>query len=155
MRRKDKQVSDPAIIGALFSAGKVCRIAMVDNGEPYVVPVNYGYLDNTLFIHSAAAGRKLDILKRHSRVCFEIESPVEIIEHAEPCHWDARARSLVGYAVASIVTDLPGKRHGLDVIMRHYGKRDANAYDQKQLEAVVILKVAIESVTCKQVGEWE
>ena len=154
MRRKDKQVSDPSLIDGLFSSGKVCRIGMVDNGEPYIVPVNYGYVDNTLYIHSAAAGRKIDVLKRDSRVCFEIESPVEIVEHAEPCHWGARARSLVGYGVVEIVTDVQGKRQGLDVILRHYGKRDANAYDQKQLEAVVVLKVAIESVTCKQVGKW-
>ncbi len=87
MRRKDKQVGDPALIDGLFSAGRVCRIGMVDNGEPYIVPVNYGYADNTLYIHSAAAGRKIDILKRDSRVCFEIESPAEIVEHAEPCHW--------------------------------------------------------------------
>lgn len=155
MRRNDKQVSDPTVIEKLLSAGRVCRIGMVDGDEPYIVPVNYGYEDNSLYIHSAAAGRKIEILERDRRVCFEIESPVEITAHAEPCHWGAKARSLVGYGIVEIVTDLQGKKHGLDVIMRHYGKRDANAYSQTQLEAVVVLKVAIESVGCKQVGEWE
>jgi len=131
MRRKDKQVTNSSVIDGLFLAGRVCRIGMVDNGEPYVVPVNDGDADNTLYIHSAAVGRKIDIPKRDSRVCFEIESPVEI------------------------VTDLQSKRHGLDVIMRHHGKRDENMYDRKQLEAVVVLKVTIESVACKQLGEWE
>jgi nitroimidazol reductase NimA-like FMN-containing flavoprotein (pyridoxamine 5'-phosphate oxidase superfamily) len=56
MRRKDKQVTDPAVIGDLFSSGRVCRLAMVDDGEPFVVPVNYGYADNVLYIHSAAVG---------------------------------------------------------------------------------------------------
>ncbi len=155
MRRKDKQVSDPNVILGVFSSGKVCRLAMVEDGEPYVVPVNYGYADNALHIHSAAVGRKIDILKRHGRVCFEIESPVEIVEHTEPCQWGARARSLVGYGTAEIVTDPHDKRHSLDVIMQHYGRLGANAYDPKQLESVVVIRVAIESVTCKQVGNWE
>ena len=128
---------------------------MVDEGEPYVVPVNYGYADNALYFHSAAVGRKIDILARHSRVCFEIESAVEIVAHAEPCQWGAKARSLVGYGVATILTDAQGKRHGLDIIMRHHGKLDSAVYDQKQFDAVVVARVAIESVTCKQVGKWE
>ncbi len=154
MRRKDRQVDDPALIESLFAAGQVCRLAMADEGEPYIVPVNYGYAEHTLYVHSAAAGRKLEILKRNGRVCFEIESPVEIVSHPEPCHWGAKARSLVGYGNAVIVTDLDAKRRGLDVLMRHYGKSDANAYDAKQLAAIVILRIAIESVTCKQVGQW-
>ena len=128
MRRKDKQVTDPAVIGGLFKSGRVCRLAMVDEGEPYVVPVNYGYADNGLYFHSAAVGRKIDILARHSRVCFEIESPVEIVAHAEPCQWGARARSLVGYGVAKILTDAHDKRHGLDIIMQHHGKLDSAVY---------------------------
>ena len=154
MRRKDKEVTDPGIIAELLSSAEVCRVAMVDNGEPYVIPLNYGYCDNALYIHSAAAGRKIEILKRNKRVCFEIESPILIVRSAEPCHWGSRARSLVGYGNVEIVTDREQKKQGLDIIMRQHGKTDPNLYDEKQLDAVLVLKVVIESVTCKQVGNW-
>jgi hypothetical protein len=155
MRRNDKEITDQRIINDIFATAEVCRIAMVDNGEPYVVPLNFGYLDSALYVHSAAAGRKIDILKRGGRVCFEIESAAEITRHPEPCHWGARARSLIGYGRVEIITDLEEKKRGLDIIMAHYGKTDPNVYDGKQLSAVVILRIWIESVTCKQLGKWD
>jgi nitroimidazol reductase NimA-like FMN-containing flavoprotein (pyridoxamine 5'-phosphate oxidase superfamily) len=154
MRRKEKEVTDARIINDIFATAGVCRIAMVDHGEPYIVPLNFGYRDNALYIHSADAGRKIDILKRNSRVCFEIEGASAIIKHAEPCHWGTKSRSLIGYGRVEIVTDFQEKKRGLDIILAHYGKTDQNVYDEKQLRAVVILRISIESVTCKQVGDW-
>ena len=128
---------------------------MVDGGEPYIVPVNYGYRDGALYIHSSSVGRKIEILNRHPRVCFEIESPAAITKHAEPCRWGAKARSIVGYGTVEIFTDVEAKKRGLDIIMAHYGKTDPNTYDEQQLAAVVILRVLIESVACKQLGNWD
>ncbi len=154
MRRKEKEVTHDRIIKAVFATAQVCRIAMVDNGEPYIVPLNFGYRDHALYIHSAAAGRKIDILKRNATVCFELESTSEIIKHAEPCHWGTKSRSVIGYGRVEIVTDPKEKERGLDIIMAHYGKTDQNVFDQRQLRAVVILKIRISSVTCKQLGDW-
>ena len=154
MRRKDKEVSDPKIIQKLLSTAQVCRLAMVDEGEPYIVPLNYGFRDNALYVHSALEGRKIDILKRNNRVCFEIESDSVIVRHEEPCHWGTRARSVIGYGRVEILTDAEEKRRGLDIILAHYGKTGPNAYDEKQLRSTVILRIAIESVTCKQLGDW-
>lgn len=155
MRRAEKEITDPRIIAEIFATATVCRLAMVDEGEPYVVPVNYGYRDHALYIHSAAGGRKIDVLGRNSRVCFEIESAAEVTKHAEPCHWGTRARSLIGYGRVEFITDRAQKRRGLDIIMAHYGKTDLIVYDEKQLDAVVVLRIAIESVACKQLGDWD
>lgn len=155
MRRKDKEVIDQTIINGLFATAEVCRLAMVDNGEPYIVPLNYGYRDHALYFHSAAAGRKLDILKRNPTVCFEIETLATIIKHAEPCHWGTKARSLIGYGRVEIIADPLEKKRGLDIIMAHHGQTEPNMYDERQLRAVVILKLMVESVTCKQLGNWD
>ncbi len=155
MRRKDKEVTDPSIIQELLSTAEVCRVAMVDEGgEPYIVPLNYGYRDNALYVHSAAVGRKIDLLKRNNRVCFEVESASSIIRHEEPCHWSTRSRSIVGYGHVEILTDHEEKKRGLDIILTHYGKVGPNVYDEKHLRAVVILRISIESVSCKQLGDW-
>jgi uncharacterized protein len=155
MRRKDKEITDQRIIDDIFASATICRLAMVDYGEPYIVPVNYGYREGTLYIHSASVGRKIDILRRQPRVCFEIESSAVITRHAEPCHWGAKARSIVGYGSVVIVTDFEEKRRGLDLIMAHYGKTDPNLYDERQLAAIMILRVSIESMACKQLGHWD
>ena len=155
MRRKDKEVIDPKVISEVFATAEVCRLAMVDHGQPYIVPLNYGYRDHALYFHSAAVGRELDILKRNPEVCFEIETPTAIVKHAAPCHWGTKARSLIGYGRVEIITDPIEKKRGLDIIMAHHGKTDPNVYDENQLGAVVILKLTVESVTCKQLGDWD
>ena len=90
MRRKDKETTDPRIIDNVLSTASICRLAMVDRGELYLIPVNYGYRDGALYVHSASAGRKIDVLCRHPRVCFEIESPAVITQHAEPATGEPR-----------------------------------------------------------------
>ena len=69
MRRKDREVTDPAAIRQILDSAKVMYMGLSDLGEPYVVPLNYGYtLENgilTLYFHSAPAGRKMESLKEN------------------------------------------------------------------------------------------
>ena len=44
MRRKDREVSDQEEIQKIFDDCKVCRIGIVDEDGPYIVPMNYGYV---------------------------------------------------------------------------------------------------------------
>ena len=154
LRQKRREVTDRRIIDGILARAAVCRLAMIDRGEPYVVPVNYGYRDNALYIHSAPVGRKIEALRRRPRVCFEIEGPVRVVPHAKPCRWNAKARSIIGYGRVEILTDPREKRRGLDIIMAHHGRTGANRYGKTPLAAMVLLRVAIESLCCKQVGSW-
>ncbi|MBN2235426.1 MAG: pyridoxamine 5'-phosphate oxidase family protein [Opitutales bacterium] len=154
MRRREKEVSDQTIIGELLSSAQVCRIAMVDGAEPYVVPLNYGYEDGVIYVHSARAGRKIDILKKNPRVCFEIETTSEVIRREVACDWSTKARSIVGYGNVEFVEDPADKRHGLDVIMAHHGQKGPNYFDDGRVNAVEIMRIRIESLACKQLGVW-
>ena len=52
---------------------------MADEAGPYIVPLNFGFSDDSLYFHSAHKGRKIDILKKNPRVCFEFDLGVKII----------------------------------------------------------------------------
>ncbi len=155
MRRKDHEITNPQILTDLLATALVCRLALVDDGEPYLVPLNYGYRDNALYFHSAPVGRKIDALRRNNRVCFEVESPHEIVRHEQPCEWGVKVRSIVGYGRVDFVTDLEEKRRALDVLMAQHGKTDTNTYDPRQLAAVAVLRLEIESMAGKQLGRWD
>ena len=43
MRRSDREITFIEEKLAVIEKNKVMRLAMVDNGRPYVVPLNYGY----------------------------------------------------------------------------------------------------------------
>jgi len=64
MRRREKQITDRSQIEAIIARSQVCRLALSDGGQPYIVPLCFGYRRSRLYFHSAAAGRKIDILRR-------------------------------------------------------------------------------------------
>jgi nitroimidazol reductase NimA-like FMN-containing flavoprotein (pyridoxamine 5'-phosphate oxidase superfamily) len=155
MRRNQFEIKDPAIIVEILSGSEVCRIAMIDNGRPYIVPLNYGYRNNAIYFHSSPLGKKIEILKAKNRVCFEIELSSQIIMGDRPCDWGTKYRSVTGYGTIEFITDFNGKKEGLDIIMSHYGKTGNNEYSEKEVNNVLILKLQIEEITGKQKGDWE
>jgi uncharacterized protein len=154
MRRKQYEITDTAIIEDILSNSEVCRIALIDNDKPYIVPLNYGYKNNAIYFHSSPHGKKIELLKTNNKVCFEIELFTEIIKNEIPCSWGAKYRSIIGYGTIEFLTDPDKKREGLDIIMAHYGKTDNNIYQDKQIEKVLILKLKIKEMTGKQLGNW-
>ena len=67
MRRKEKEIVEKSEIEAVISKASVCRLGMAEEGMPYVVPLCFGYENNTLYFHSAKEGKKVDILKKNNR----------------------------------------------------------------------------------------
>ena len=77
MRRRDREVTDSNEIIHILDTGKVLHLGLVDQGKPYIVPMNYGYIleGNKLvfYLHGALEGRKLDIIRNNSDCCVQIE----------------------------------------------------------------------------------
>lgn len=155
MQRKDKEVTDKKFIEEILSKAEICRVAMVSEGEPYLVPVNYGFTEDAIYIHSASRGKKIDILRKNNRVCFEIDYGHEVLKDELACNWTAKYRSLIGYGSVDILTDDKEKRFGLDKIMEHYGRSQNNVYKEKNVENIVVLKINIEEVSMKQSSDWD
>ena len=154
MRRKDKEITDRKIIEEIISKSIVCRVAMFDEEYPYILPFNYGYHQNALYIHSALKGKKLDLIKKNNKVAFVIELPYEIITGEKSCDWTTKYKSVVGFGKIEILTSEEEKRNGLDIIMAQHGKSEGNNYSDKSIIPMLILKLTIESVTGKQSGEF-
>jgi len=136
-------------IESIILKAKVCRLGLVDGNRPYVVPMSFGYHENALYFHTGKKGGKMEILKRNNRVCFEMEVDLEIVPADNPCKWNMRYRSVVGYGRAVILLDPAEKIKALDVIVKHYGGV-VTAYDEKRVNGLAVIKVAIDSVTGKQ-----
>jgi uncharacterized protein len=154
MRRKDKEITDKKIIEEIINKSQICRIAIHDHEYPYIVPFNYGYHDNTLYFHTAPAGKKIELIKKNNKVCFEIEYSSEVIKHDRACKWSAKYRSVIGFGELKIISDFEEKKRGLDIIMAHYGISEANSYDEKNIHGLVILKLDIKEISGKQSGDW-
>jgi uncharacterized protein len=152
MRRSDKEINDPETIQKIFNESEVCRIALSDDNKPYIVPMNFGYKDNTLFLHSASEGYKIDVLKRNKNVCFQMDIKTEIVKSESPCNWGMKYLSLIGSGKAHLIDNLSEKREALNVIMIKYSPDTSFSYSDKALKEVLVIKVNIGSVTGKKSG---
>lgn len=149
MRRTDREITDIEEIESIIAAAQVCRLAMVDRNEPYVVPMNFGYRDHTLFFHSALKGRKLDLIRANNHVCFEVDIVDGLKTADAACDWGIRYRSVIGVGRASIVDDPDKKRQALDAIMAHYSDK-SYTYGDEQIRSVAVIRVDIEQMTGKR-----
>jgi nitroimidazol reductase NimA-like FMN-containing flavoprotein (pyridoxamine 5'-phosphate oxidase superfamily)/GNAT superfamily N-acetyltransferase len=149
MRRKEQEIRDPALLQAILEQATICRIAMVDDGEPYIVPMNYGYAGGCLYMHTAQEGRKIDLLRRNPRVCFEVELGVEVVPNERACGWATQYTSVIGYGTVAFVPP-EAVRDALDVLMQRHSGRGGWSYQDKALDRVLVLRLEIESMTGKR-----
>ena len=149
MRRSDKEITDRKAIDDIISRSKVCKLAMCDNNKPYIVPLCFGFKDNVLYFHSAPQGKKIEILNKNPNVCFEFEILTQVIQSAQACKWGMKYRSVIGYGQASFITEPDLKRQAFDIIMNQYTD-ELFSYEEAFLNAAIVIKVEIESVTGKQ-----
>ena len=141
MRRSEKEIQNEDEILEILEAGLICRLALCDGDVPYIVPMNYGYAKGCLFFHSASAGTKIDILRRNSQACFEIEVDTEVSEGEAACHWGMKYRSVIGFGKLEEVADSAEKREGLSAIMKQVSASSEWGFPDPAVEKVLVLKM--------------
>jgi uncharacterized protein len=151
MRRTDKEIADRAGIEDILRRGRVCNLGLVDNGLSYVVPVNYGYGDGCLYVHSAREGHKIDILRRNNLISFSIYIDESLVQSDVACNWGMRYRSVMGTGAAALVDGKEEKEQALRIIMKHYAE-PVSAFQAARVDSVVIVKIQINSLTGKKSG---
>jgi hypothetical protein len=151
MRRKDKEISDSAEIESIIREATVCRLAMTDGSQPYIVPLCFGYQNNVLYFHSALKGKKLDILRQNERVCFEFDSNTQVRRDDKACEWGMLYSSVVGFGTAEFIEETERKRQALQIIVKQYaGKDDDDSLSDADVQNMVVFKVDIDSMTGKR-----
>lgn len=155
MRKANQEIKDKTILEEILKQAKICRLAMIDNGEPYILPFNFGYQNNCIYIHSAPEGKKIKLLKENSKVCFELEQESKLIKGDLACKWSTLYRSIVGYGNVEILSNFEEKCRGLDIIMKQHGAKEKMEYNKKEVDFIVILKLSITSMRGKQSGNWD
>ena len=154
MRRKDRQVTNINEIEKILLQCKTCHVAMVDEGTPYVVPLSYGYkiIDGKtleLYFHSALEGRKIDIIKKNNKVCFEMAYEGEP-EHAEtPCNYGYYYASVIGYGNVVFIDNIDKKCEALSIMFEHQFGKEVT-FTANQVENICVFKIISSDFTGKR-----
>ena len=151
MRRKDREITDRALIEAILKRATVCRIGLVGKEGPYVIAMSFGYDAHCLYLHCASEGKKLDLIREDPRVAFEVDLDHEVVPQASPCGWTLRYRSVVGSGRAVLVADAQEKRHGLEAIMQQHGGT-LGLVGETDLARVSVVRIEVSEMTGKESG---
>jgi nitroimidazol reductase NimA-like FMN-containing flavoprotein (pyridoxamine 5'-phosphate oxidase superfamily) len=122
MRRTDKEVRDRAWMDDVLGRGQFISVALSTlDGEPYVVPMGYGYEGGVIYLHGAKSGLKNDLMAENPRVSFNVCVDVEVFRHETTgSKFSVKYRSVTGFGTISEVNGLALKNRALAAIMRQY-----------------------------------
>ena len=153
MTKRERQIFDPDQIKAILDTAKVLHLGLAVDNEPYVVPMNYGYLMEdgklTLYLHSAVLGKKLDMIRANSRVFIEMDCDRIPFEGEKPCQYGLAYASIMGRGTAAIVEDVEEKKMAMSVLMKTQTGKDF-AFEDRLVSMVAVIRIDVSEYTAKK-----
>lgn len=150
MRRNDRELTKLADLEYILQNAFVCHLGLVDEDRPYVVPMNYVYIDGHIYLHGAAEGRKIDIIKKNNKVCFEMELfDSSIVKGGDdPCDWGTIYKSVIGFGKASLLESYDEKSKALELIVKRMDDRDF-VFPEAMVTNTAVIDILITEMTGK------
>ncbi len=128
----------------------VGRISSIDvNGYPQIIPMNFVFLNDAVYLHSHPRGEKIENFKRNSKVGFEVDRELEFLpsyfeDPKNASLADTLYISIVMKGAALLVTNKEEKTLALNGLMKKYqpeGGYDPIQSDMKVLDGVAVIKI--------------
>ena len=124
--------------------GRVCSIDK--DGFPQIIPMNFVYTNDAIYMHSHPRGEKLENMKKNSKVGFEVDQSLEFLPSYFTSPTDASQADTLYISVvikgnASIISDRKEKTMALNALMKKY--QPEGGYEPLSSEMDVVEEVAI------------
>lgn len=132
----------------LLNAAEVCRLGYWDGSRPSVLPMNFVYLDNSIFLHTGPNRGKLKAVKRFPMVCIQIDDIRGMVAGNNPCGISYSFISLLIHGNASVETAPEMKQKVLSGFAEKYSG-EPFAFTDAQLDSVAVLKITPASADVK------
>ena len=154
MRRSERAIAQRVDILRVLDSCAVMHLGLCKEGQPYVVPLNFGWEeeDGQLFIyfHGAKAGKKQAWIAEGAKCFVAFTGDNAIIPGTDACDWSANYASVMVSGFVRPMDDETQKLHGLDLIMRRCGYSGRPQYSPESLRATQVYQIKALEVTGKQ-----
>ena len=134
-----------------LSSESTGRIASIDtNGFPQIIPMNFVFINDVIYMHSHIRGEKLENIKRNNKVGFEVDRSLEFLpsyffDPTDASLADTLYISVVIKGVSEIVEDKEEKTLALNELMKKY--QPEGGYEPITPKMEVLNEVAVIKVT--------
>ena len=155
---KKLQIKSKEKIIEFLSSQQTGRVASLDeNGFPQIIPMNFVFINDAVYMHSHIRGEKLDNIKRNQKVGFEVDKSLEFLpsyfsDPADASLADTLYISVIIKGNAGIVSDKEEKTNALNGLMEKYqpeGGYEPIRPDMNVLKEVEVIKIVPESLRGK------
>lgn len=152
MTKREFQITDEAQIREILDRAKVLHLGLCVDNEPYVVPMNYGYVMEegrlVLYLHSAVRGKKLDMIRTNPRVFFEMDCDVTPFEGKVACQYGLTYSSVMGRGTARIIEDVEEKMQAMSILMKTQTEKDFT-FNERLVSIVEVIRIDVQEYTAK------
>ena len=152
MTRRERQITDETQIMDILDKGKVLHLGLAVDNEPYVVPMNYGYIKAdgklVIYLHSGVRGKKLDMIRTNPKVFFEIDCDLLPFESELPCQYGMSYSSVMGRGTARIVEDVEEKKQAMSILMKTQTGKEFT-FEDRLVSIVAVIRIDVDAYTAK------
>jgi uncharacterized protein len=130
----------------------VCHVGFVVDGQPYVIPTNFGRAGDKLYLHGSAASRMLRALSEGVPVCVTVTLVDGLVLARSAFHHSVNYRSVVALGMAQLVNEPAEKMEALRLFTEHIMKgrwKDVRQPTEQELKATTVLALPLEEVSAK------
>jgi nitroimidazol reductase NimA-like FMN-containing flavoprotein (pyridoxamine 5'-phosphate oxidase superfamily) len=143
---------DAETIYAILDEAFVCHVGFNVDGQPFVIPTNYGRKGDTVYLHGSSASRMLRTLSAGVRVCVTVTLVDGLVLARSAFHHSVNYRSVVILGTANLVDDPTEKMEALRLFTEHVLKGrwdDIRLPNEQELKATTVLALNIEEASAK------
>jgi nitroimidazol reductase NimA-like FMN-containing flavoprotein (pyridoxamine 5'-phosphate oxidase superfamily) len=143
---------DRTIVHAILDEALVCHLGFVADGVPLVIPTTFVRVDETLFVHGAAASRTLKTLAGGAPVGVTVTLVDGLVLAKTAFHHSMNYRSVVVLGQGRLVEDETEKRHALTKLVEKVSPGRAatvRAPNAKELSATHVIALPLVEVSAK------
>jgi len=130
----------------------VCHVGFAVDGQPYVIPTNFGRVGDTLYLHGSAASRMLRTLSEGIPVCVTASLIDGLVLARSAFHHSVNYRSVVVLGTARLVEDPQEKTEALRLFTEHILKgrwAEIRWPNEQEMKGTTVLAVPLEEVSAK------
>ncbi len=136
----------------ILDSAFVCHVGFAVDGQPYVIPTNYGRTGDTLYIHGSAASRMLKTLSGGVPVCVTVTHVDGLVLARAAFHHSVNYRSVMILGTARLVEDPAEKMEALRIFTDHVMKGrwdDVRIPNEQEMKATTVLALPLQEVSAK------
>ena len=147
-------ITNPTEIEEIIRRCPYCMVGLTDEeGNPYVVPMNFAYEAGTIYLHSGPDGGKIEMARRHPQVCIPFCEGHELVYMHQQiaCSYSMKSRSVICRGMVRFITEMEEKRRVLNLLMRQYTDNECRMAEPA-VRNVLIWEIKVEQMSCKSFG---